>query len=264
MRPGTRELLRLEALYNARGQQRGGVLTELPDADPASEPLRLAWRERSFQTQPVLAGYLLARTAGRSAEEWERLRARLAPLFGAIGDRLVFGALIPAVRLMAIAAALTLLGPVGAWGAGDRLTPWFLLPAGLLVAFALLGEQYWRDRGLRVGRGDDAALAREIAVKPWDRWIAALHSAARLALGIGIGLVAANGAKAEDWIGLLALGLGLLGGWLLSRRARPTPTALVWAALVLGVICGIVAWSVGASVAPDTSLPGAETGGGGH
>lgn len=241
MKAGSNTLLGLEALYNARGQQRGALLAELAEgANPEEEAaLRAHWRERSFQTHPNLGGYALgAAAAEESAGGWERARTRLAPLFGAIGDRLIYGAMAPAARLLGLCLAVLFLGPIGSWGTGDRASAWVWIPPLTLVLMSALVEAYWRGRSLRVGRNGEQAVADEIAARPWDPWIGALASIARLAAGATLGLVAVRivhgGALADGGVLIGATLLGIALG--ATSRFGPIGWAVI--ALVLAVVAG--------------------------
>ena len=241
MKLGSNTLLALEALYNARGQQRGALACELArEADAEKEALlRAYWTECSFQTHPNLGGYALGAASTEGSESsWERARTRLAPLFGAIGDRLVYGAMAPAARLLGLALAVLFLGPSGNWGAGERTSPWIWVPPLTVVLLSAIAESYWRGRSLRVGRGGEAAVVAEIARKPWDLWIGSLASLARISAGVTLGLLAMRiihaGAFADQGVLLGAT----LFGVALAATSRFGPIAWGLIALLLAIVAG--------------------------
>jgi hypothetical protein len=185
----------LEALFNPRGKQRGGLAWILRHGD---DPIS----EEPFNANPVLAGYVVGWIQTEGKENYRRNRASLASALGGVGDRLIWGLLRP----LAVVAALiaTIGGPIAA-------------AAALLLVYNP-AEIYLRWRSLRQGLKGQAAVLRDLSR---DGLLAYAPRLARLfALLIG--------ALGGSWLaGHLASGRYLEGGagavaavlgWLLLRR----------------------------------------------
>ena len=110
----------LEALYNSSGQQRGGMLRAVRRGAPQSPAGALLLKELArgpCNTNPILSGYIagiLIHGAGRAIGDEpegtggliDRCRSLLAPLAAAMGDRLFWGSVRPALSMVCLFSAL--------------------------------------------------------------------------------------------------------------------------------------------------------------
>ncbi len=202
----------LEALFNPKGKQRGGVAFVLgPDsAGAASEP---------FNANPVIAGYAIGWIRSEGIGDFRRNRASLTSALGGVGDRLIWGLLRP----LAVVASLiaTAVGPIAA-------------AAALLVVYNP-AEIYLRWRSLRRGLEGKKAVLQDLSR---DGLIAQAPRLARL-FALLIGALAGSwfaGHLASGRHVEAAAGAGVsIGGWLLLRRRALGFWRLPVTALVLGL-----------------------------
>lgn len=245
-----RNLVWLEALYNARGQQRGGWLAFLLASRGAEHPEAMAAvRSRSFHVPPSLAGYAAGPVArllagqpdpllgGTVTEALEQTRSRVAPALGGIGDRVFHGALAPAVALWSAGAAWLAFRVVLRH---ERVAFGLAALAFLIWSAGCLVHLYWRRRSWRIGRQGLAAVLIELRERRLERFAGNATRCARIGLGLVLGLALGEFSGSPAEAATLALGL-LLGAGAAWRGERPwTLAALAFAlALCLAALTGL-------------------------
>ena len=177
------------------------LLDELRTHDPARHTAAVVRSAEFFNCNPNLAGLALGALAraerdGVPGEQVSRLRTALCGPLGAIGDRLFWAGVVPALSALAIAAVV--LG-AGVWAI-----------AGFLVAYntVRIGTAWWSLRtGLREGLQVGGAVGRS--------WVPQAAERVGPVAGFAVGLA-----------------IPLAGRWLL-RGLSPSATALA-VALALG------------------------------
>jgi PTS system mannose-specific IID component len=202
------------------------LLDELRTRDPARHTAAVVRSAEFFNCNPNLAGLALGALAraerdGVPGEQVSRLRTALCGPLGAIGDRLFWAGVVPALSAFAIAAVA--LG-ASAWAV-----------AGFLVAYNALriGTAWWSLRtGLREGLQVGGAVGRSWLPRAAER----VGPVAGFAVGLAVPL-------AGRWLltGLappvmvLAVFLAA-GGVALSRWGGTHYSAVRYALLVLGLL----------------------------
>lgn len=160
----------LEAHFNPRGKQRGGLGWILGDRfpiDPAAP----------FNANPVVAGYATGWIRGSGLDADLRHLAPLASALGAVGDRIVWGALRGTASAAAI--AVSFLGPI---------------PAAL--AYLLVynpPELALRWRGVRVGLAGIEAIMADLSRAGLPRVLPIAGRIFACAAGIAAGSLFAGG-----------------------------------------------------------------------
>jgi hypothetical protein len=227
--------LLLNSLYDAEGQQRGGTIHLLRSLLPGDSPARAAAleeiSEQPVNTSAMLAGLALgplvslvhdsATSREEAREQARRMRMAFAPVVGALGDRLRFGALQPSAAGGFLSAALI-------WPPAVVL--WYLVGLGM--------KALWTARSWRIGLAGQNAVLQWLDARVLDRWIGTLQRLARVFLGLSIGFVgmetAQNGAL-QPIVFVSMLGIGLL----LGRRGG-SPFLLAWIAVAAALLLGVV------------------------
>jgi hypothetical protein len=201
----------LQALFNARGRQSGGMRWILGERATglSSEP---------FNANPVVAGYALGLVDRGDGEAYEKHREALGAALGGVGDRLMWGLLRPISVVVGLAAAAA--GPLAA--------------AVALLAVYNPPELALRWRAANRGLQGLPAIQSDFSRSGVIRF--APHLARVCALGVGIvagswlaGLVIA-GRLIEAAAGACAI----VVGWLILRRRRWGFWRMPLAALLLG------------------------------
>lgn len=233
-------LLFLDALYNPRGQQRGGVYRAITPAlsAPALEEARQFLATRSFQTHASLSGYVLGPVASaaeaRTGEALEVAQALHAPVVSGVGDRLFAGAVHPALAWAGASVGLIALSLLHASAPNPGAVSLTLVaPAAVCVAGAGIAGRYWRGRSWRVGVGGEANVAAELRTRPWARWTRGADWVAALAGAVAYGVVAWN---LKEFGGRLEIAFLALGGAAGALAARTGLGPLAQAGLVGGVV----------------------------
>jgi mannose/fructose/N-acetylgalactosamine-specific phosphotransferase system component IID len=232
-------LLGIQATWNyerMQGVSMGYAAEPLLRALFANDPERyrqaLSRGTGFFNANPYLAPAAIgaevrAETDGVPAPQIERLRSALSGPLGALGDRLFWSGLVPALA----SAALTLL----LLGSG----PWPVLAFVLALNTFRLALAPWLlslgwEHGLKVG----GALARS----QLPRFSVVAESAAAFLGALAIPLVARRylaGAALESVAGVVVV---ILGALLLRRKALPTVSPM---AMTLVVALGVLLWHWG-------------------
>ena len=210
------------------GYAAGPLLDELRTSDPVRHTAAVVRSAEFFNCNPNLAGLALGALAraerdGVPGEQVSRLRTALCGPLGAIGDRLFWAGVVPALSALAIAAVV--LG-AGAWAI-----------AGFLLAYNTLrvGTAWWSLRtGLHEGLQVGGAVGRSWLPRAAER----VGPMAGFAVGLAIPL-------AGRWLmqGLaptvMALALFLAaGGVALSRWGGTHYSAVRYALVVLILLAG--------------------------
>lgn len=208
-----------------RGLKRDGT-------DGAAYRAAVARGARFFNAHPYLCGLAVGATAraeydGAPPEEVERLRTALCGPLGALGDRLVWAGWLPLLSTAAVAAvalgarwwaaAVFLL----VYNAGHVALRWWALHAGWAagtgVASALRHPVLQRPLALV---GPAMAFVAGVCLPLAARWLVRPFP---LAVAAGSAVVAAvavvllrwlPGRVRSLWLGMGAVALGLVGGWL--------------------------------------------------
>jgi len=204
----------LQALFNPRGQQRGGLRWIVgPRAEElASEP---------FNANPVLAGYAIGLIVRGGPREYAVRRGALEAVLGGVGDRLLWGLLRPLSVIVGL--AVSVMGP--------------LAGAAALLAVYNPAELALRWRAVRVGLEGMPAVQSDLSrggpIGRLGRRLARL-----CALGVGV--------LAGSWLAghletgrYLESGAGVcvtIAGWLILRRRSWDLWRLPLAALLLGLV----------------------------
>lgn len=199
------------------------LLDELRTRDPGRHTAAVVRSAEFFNCNPNLAGLALGALAraerdGVAGEQVSRLRTALCGPLGAIGDRLFWAGVVPALSALAIIAVVF---GVGIWAV-----------AGFLLAYNALriGTGWWSlHTGLREGLQVGGAVGRS--------WLPRAAERAGPAAGFAVGLAVPLAAK---WLlhGLaptatvLALFLAV-GGVALSRWGGTHYSAVRYALVVL-------------------------------
>lgn len=156
------------------------LLEDLKTVDPVRHSEAVVRSTEFFNCNPNLAGLALGAIARAEYDampgaQIARLRIALCSPLGALGDRLFWAGLVPALAGATLAAVVL--------GAG-----WWAI-AGFLLAYNLvrLGTALWALRtGLNTGMQVGAAIGRS-----WvTRWIPRVGNAAGFAVGLAIPVVA--------------------------------------------------------------------------
>lgn len=180
------------------------LLDELRTRDPARHTAAVVRSAEFFNCNPNLAGLALGALAraerdGVPGEQVSRLRTALCGPLGAIGDRLFWAGVVPALSALAIAAVV--LG-AGAWAIAGFLlayntlrvgTAWWSLRTGLhegLQVGGAVGRSWLPRAAERVG--PMAGFAVGLAIPLAGRWLmqGLAPTATALALFLAVGGVA--------------------------------------------------------------------------
>jgi len=207
-----------------------GLKAESADGDAYREAV--ARGARFFNAHPYLCGLAVGATAraeydGAPPEEVERLRAALCGPLGALGDRLFWAGWLPLLSTAAVAAVA-----LGArwWGAAVFL---------LIYNAGHVALRWWALRaGWAAGTGVASALRHPILQRPLAFIVPAMAFVAGVCLPLAASwlvrpfpLAVATGSAAlaaagvvllrwlpvrvkSLWLGLAAVALGIVGGWL--------------------------------------------------
>jgi mannose PTS system EIID component len=201
-------------------------------ADGAAYQAAVARGARFFNAHPYLCGLAVGATAraeydGAPPEEVERLRSALCGPLGALGDRLVWAGWLPLLSTAAVAAVAL----------GAR---WWAAVVFLLVYNAgHVALRWWALRaGWAAGTGVASALRHPVLQRPLAFIVPAMAFVAGVCLPLAAGwlvrpfpleLAVAGAAVAAAavtllrwlpgrvkslWVGLAAVALGMVGGWL--------------------------------------------------
>ncbi len=251
-------LLCLDALYNPRGQQRGGIYRALAPSlsAPAREEARQFLAARSFQTHASLSGYVLGPVASaaeaRTGEALEVAQALHAPVVSGVGDRLFAGAVHPALAWAGATIGLIALSLFHASAPNSGLLSLTLAaPAVVCVAGAGIAGRYWRGRSWRVGVGGEANVAAELRTRPWARWTRGADLVAALAGAVAFAVVAWN---LTEFGGTLEIAFLTLGGAAGALAVRAGLGPLAQAGLVGGaVLTAAVLVAIGGGGGPWSS-----------
>ncbi len=234
-------LFGLEALYNSSGQQRGGMLRAVrrgASKQEGDDRLLEELAKGPCNTNPILSGYIagiLIREAGGATGTGlqergtllERCRTLLAPLAAAMGDRLFWGSMRPALSLACLFSVLfSTLGPAVLYCLGYNVT-----------------QVWWRRRALFTGLGGEQAVRRELRGGRLERASAGWGSVGRIILGLLAGVLAV-----EVWTRLGPAGAALflvagLSGWGLasSTRIRPILASAIGLAVAMAASAAMAA-----------------------
>ncbi len=214
--------LLLEASFNPRGMQRGGVEWVI---GPGSKVDRAS----PFNANPVLAGYAIGWIASSKEGASASHLGALASALGGIGDRLVWGGL----RLIAsaIAVALSFLGP---------------FPAAL--AYLLVynpPELALRWRSASVGLEGIEAIRADLSLEGLPRLVPLAGRLGAMAAGVAAGSLFAGGWLRGAGAGLWVAAATAIVLFAAMRRREP---AMGWAAgiaLLLGLAWMALRWIAG-------------------
>jgi len=192
----------LQALYNFKGQQRGGFLWIVAGSKgPAGRG--------PFNTNPTLAGYAIGLSVSRP-DEFERVRPALTAALGALGDRIQLGLLRPLSVVAGLLGAMA--GPLAA-------------AAALLLVYNP-PELYLRWRSLAGGLEGEKRILADVG----KGWIPRVGPPLARLLAIAIGGLAglwlapllAAGRLGDALAGAVGV---LLAVWLIGRGGDPTKVA---------------------------------------
>ena len=242
MRGGLHALLRLyyvQAAWNyermlgiGMGHAAGPLLEDLRTVDPARHAEAVARSSDYFNANPNLAGLALGALARAELDHVpgaavSRLRTALSGPLGALGDRLFWAGVVPALSALALAAVA--LG-AGWWAAVGLVVVYGVIRA-LTARWALVTG--WAE-GLQVG----AAIGKSWLPRAAER----VGMVAGFCVGLAIPLVATwmlRGAGREPMLMAPAVALA---GLTLSRLVGPHHTALRFGVgvLVLGLLAGVL------------------------
>jgi hypothetical protein len=174
--------------------------------------------ETPFNTQPSLAGYLTGWWSSEGRDGWAERRSALASALGALGDRLVWGAL----RLFAVLLAL----------AASFAGPW---AAAILIAVYNPAELALRWRCLRAGSRGPEAILRDLGAGGLPRLVVPLARMNAVLIGWLAGFWFAGfvgEGEALPWI----LAPGMIAAVLLQRKARYDAWRAVAFAMAIAVV----------------------------
>ena len=199
------------------------LLDDLRTGDPARHTAAVVRSAEFFNCNPNLAGLALGALAraeqdGVPGEQVRRLRTALCGPLGAIGDRLFWAGVVPALSALAIAAVAV---GAGAWAVGL-----------FLVAYNTLriGTGWWSlGTGLREGLQVGGAVGRSWLPRAADR----VGPVAGFAVGLAVPLAGRwllGGLAPTEMV--LAVFLAL-GGVVLSRWGGTHYSAVRYALVVL-------------------------------
>ena len=186
------------------------LLDELKTRDPARHTAAVVRSAEFFNCNPILAGLALgalsrAERDGVPGEQVSRLRTALCGPLGAIGDRLFWAGVVPALSALAIVAVV--LG-AGVWAVAGFLlvyntlrvgTAWWSLRTGLhegLQVGGAVGRSWLPKAAERVG--PVAGFAVGLAVPLAGKWL--LRGLAPQAMGLAV-LLAIGGVALSRWGG---------------------------------------------------------------
>jgi mannose PTS system EIID component len=186
------------------------LLDELRTRDPARHTAAVVRSAEFFNCNPNLAGLALGALAraerdGVPGEQVSRLRTALCGPLGAIGDRLFWAGVVPALSALAIAAVV--LG-AGAWAIAGFLlayntlrvgTAWWSLRTGLhegLQVGGAVGRSWLPRAAERVG--PMAGFAVGLAIPLAGRWL--MQGLAPTAMALAV-LLAVGGVALSRWGG---------------------------------------------------------------
>jgi mannose/fructose/N-acetylgalactosamine-specific phosphotransferase system component IID len=242
MKGGLRALLRLfyvQAAWNyermlgiGMGHAAGPLLEDLRAVDPARHAEAVARSSDYFNANPNLAGLALGALTRAEHDHVpgaavSRLRMALSGPLGALGDRLFWAGVVPALSALALAAI--------ALGAGWRAALALVLVYGVIRALTARWalSTGWAE-GLQVG----AAIGRSWVPRSAER----AGVVAGFCVGLAIPLAATwllRGVGREPALVALAVALA---GLALSRLAGPHHTALRFGVgmLMLGLLAGVL------------------------
>jgi hypothetical protein len=206
-----RRSLLLEALFNPRWKQRGGLAWVLDgEARIPSEP---------FNVNPVLSGYVIGWIRAQGADDFQRNRGSLSAALGGFGDRLVWGLLRP----LAVVASLiaTVAGPIAA--------------ALALVLVYNPAEIYLRRRSLREGLKGRAAVLQDLTRSGLPALAPRMARIFALLLGILAGSWLMGHVVSGRYLEGGAGAVASIAGWLFLRRRTLGFWRLPLAAFALGL-----------------------------
>ena len=192
------------------GYAAGPLLDELRTRDPARHTAAVVRSAEFFNCNPNLAGLALGALAraerdGVPGELVSRLRTALCGPLGALGDRLFWAGVVPALSALAIAAVV--LG-AGAWAIAGFLftynalrvgTAWWSLRTGLhegLQVGGAIGRSWLPRAAERVG--PMAGFAVGLAIPLAGRWLMKGFAPTAMALAV---FLAAGGVALSRWGG---------------------------------------------------------------
>lgn len=202
------------------------------DADGGGHRAVIGRAAGFFNTHPYLAGLAVGALARAEhdrvpAEQIERLRGALKGPLGALGDRLVWGGVLPACAALGLIVTAT-------WGPGPAVVVFLVLYNAVHLSLRWWGLRAGWRTGVRVAEAlktvalqraaraaePAAALAVGAAVPIVAWWLAQILSGAARWGSAGVAVVTAAlvvwiaPAMGASRLGLVALGLTLLLGWL--------------------------------------------------
>lgn len=201
--------------------------------DRASQAAAVRRHMDYFNTNPVLAGYVLGAAARLEAEvaagraeisAVRDLKARIGGPVAALGDRLLWGTLRPLALTLGVLVALR--APV--------------LGALLMLAVYNVPQLAWRARGLARGLAVGPEALRDITGARFARWTEALAAFWALAAGALATLLLFERALAGPlrWTALWLLLAGVSA--LLTARRRTSPTVLAALGLAVGLLLALL------------------------
>ena len=154
----------LQALFNPRGQQRGG-LAWIVGTD------RRACADEPFNVNPSLAGYAVGLAHAADQEDFFRYRSTIAAALSALGDRIVWGLLRPLAVMAGLIASVA-----GAIPSATTLLLVYNLP-----------ELCLRWRSVERGVHGAQAIAGDMSMRGLPRIARLLSRAAALMWGCLVG-----------------------------------------------------------------------------
>jgi hypothetical protein len=227
MKPTARLLARgflLQALFNSRGQQRGGLAWII-----GKDKRRCA--DEPFNVNPTLAGYAVGLADAADPADFLRHRGTIAAALSAVGDRIVWGLLRPLAIMAGLIASYA-----GAIPSAMALLLVYNLP-----------ELCLRWRSVKRGVQGVQAIAADVSTSGLPRIAKLLSRAAAVAWGCLAGFWLAgpvhSGRPWESLVGCAGVVAALL---VLRRRGDRFGILSAIGSLLLAVL-----WLIASSIRPE-------------